>query len=900
MKRIGILVAIVVVSLGGLLIISPLVRNASIQENAALGVIPPDALLIARINQWRNLREQQRESDTLWALLRASDPGRLLQQLAVAMDSLRVEDSELFNTVVAGESCVSWHLMGKKALSPLLVLQMSTNNSNPEQLFAALMPKAVPIASQVYAGTKITSFTLDEKTNQQAWHAATKANLCFFSTSRVLLENALRMQTAEHSLLQEPDFVRTLESSSRNAPWNVFIQLPSYVPYVAPLLNGLWQRLVAEAARWTTWVGLDIVRDGNALTLQGLSLLQKERKLTSNRYADAKHSQLMAPNILPVTVPVFFRWGDRNPEQLYAQLSGVASQNLQKKTPLLVQAEIQELTLAWDEQNGAGTWVVILAPRSTSHALGIFRSELSDKSVHETLQRLQLDKDTELIICPSAHPEYFLQHFGTLFPKDVGRFYAIVDRYIVFANSPQVIERLALAKRRAATLSETKQWKEMSEQLQSQCNFMFYSSPYQRRDFSGLFFSQKSHLQKGHTAQLANSLAGIAIQISGAGKILFYNAFFQQSKSQYSAMKSDAQTSWDLLLEAPMLGRPIFVTNHNTHEQEVLVQDESGKLYLVNKLGRILWRAQLEGQICGEPKQVDLFRNEKLQYVFCTRNKLYAVDRNGNMVEGFPVRLPAETYAPLAVFDYEGKRDYRFVVTCANRHSYMYDRMGKLVTGFRPPQTETATTHPLVWFTSRGKDYIVVCDSNRMYFLDRRGEERLRTQSSVARASGAPLGVEFGTDPKVLTVDREGALCAVRMVDGTVTRNRLPAWGNSSKGVWIDLDKDGKLDIVYTHGKELIAADREGRELFRQEFDAQLGEWLHVFRFAGDEIRLGVYAPSAQRVWLLTQTGEIVKGYPLEGASPFSIGSFMRSPSVFKLVTGEERILHCYELPKKE
>lgn len=894
MKRTIVLVCIIVASLGGLLILSPLVRNASVQENAAIATIPTDAVLIARINNWNELLEQQRSLDTLWSILGSSLSGHLIQRTSRAFDSLRVENPEFLGTIVPGECSLSWHSMGQKTLSTLAVIQLTNSIVKPEEVVGALLPRAIPIASQVYAGTKIVSFTLDERSNTQTWHAASKENLCYIATSRILLENALRMSSAEHNLLHEASFARVLQSSNRNVPWNAFIQLPRYSPYIAPQLNGIWQRLIAESAKWCSWIGFDISQENLALSVQGLSLVEKESKNTSNKYAEAKSSVVSAPSILPETCPVFLRWGDRNSERLHTQLAQQPSSTNNLSQTLIAKAEVQEVTLAWDEQNSTGNWLLLLAPRSTSHAFGILRSEFDAPNAHDNTQTLRLDKDEELTIATSAHPDYFQKHFGTPFPSEVGKYYAVVDRYIVFASNIKAIERIALTKLRGATLEASQQWKEIKEQLQSQCNFMYYSSPRMRKDFASLFFSAKSPLRSGQGARLANSLAGIVVQVSGAGKIIFYNGIFQQSEAK--ALSSVVATGWETRLEAPIKGRPLFVSNHNTKAQEVLVQDGNGKLYLINAEGRVLWRAQLEGDILGAPRQVDLYRNNKLQYVFCTRNKLYAIDRNGNIVDGFPVRLPAETFSPLAVFDYEGKRDYRFVVNCSNRRIYMYDRLGKRVTGFTPPQMETSTHHPLVWFSSHEKDYIVACDSSRMYFLNRRGEERLRTKSSISRAYGAPLSVEFGNSPRVVTVNDEGELCVINTADGDVRRIAIPSWRKNSIGILTDLNGDGVLELIYTRGKELVAVNQLGNIVYRSTFDGELGDWVQTFRFSEQDVRIGVYSPSARKLWLVNASGNISAGYPLEGDSPFSIGTFVKGRGSFNLLVGKENSVKNYEV----
>ena len=272
-KRLVVLITIVVLSLGGLLLLSPLVRNAVVLENGALALVPTDALVIVRINSWNGLLSQQRSADTLWSLLQFSDQGRLLAQVARAVDSLRVENPDIAAAIAPGESCFSWHTIGQQGLSALGIIATTHQNLKTEEVVSALFARAVPVATQVYAGTKILSFTLDERKKQVGLYAASKGNLALFSTSRILLEQALRMHGVEYNLLYEEDFARIVQSASRNAPWNAFLQLPRYATYIAPMLNGMWQRLVRECQAWTAWMGVDVTQDGEALTTQGLSVL---------------------------------------------------------------------------------------------------------------------------------------------------------------------------------------------------------------------------------------------------------------------------------------------------------------------------------------------------------------------------------------------------------------------------------------------------------------------------------------------------------------------------------------------------------------------------------------------------------------------------------------------------
>ena len=93
--------------------------------------------------------------------------------------------------------------------------------------------------------------------------------------------------------------------------------------------------------------------------------------------------------------------------------------------------------------------------------------------------------------------------------------------------------------------------------------------------------------------------------------------------------QKQAQIMWQTRLDARMSMKPAIVVNHNTGERELFVQDEGNTIYLINDVGRILWKLPIEGRINSEVYQVDMFKNGKLQYLFSTPSHLYLIARNG-------------------------------------------------------------------------------------------------------------------------------------------------------------------------------------------------------------------------------------------------------------------------------
>ena len=65
--------------------------------------------------------------------------------------------------------------------------------------------------------------------------------------------------------------------------------------------------------------------------------------------------------------------------------------------------------------------------------------------------------------------------------------------------------------------------------------------------------------------------------------------------------------------------------------------------------------------------QIDFYKNGKLQLLFNTAAQLHLLDRNGNYVERYPVKLRSPATNGMALFDYEKSRDYRIFLAAEDK-----------------------------------------------------------------------------------------------------------------------------------------------------------------------------------------------------------------------------------------
>lgn len=216
-------------------------------------------------------------------------------------------------------------------------------------------------------------------------------------------------------------------------------------------------------------------------------------------------------------------------------------------------------------------------------------------------------------------------------------------------------------------------------------------------------------------------------------QITYENNYIQFNSVVKKTVKQKAKAAISqiasITLSANVTSTPQWVINHKTKEKELVVQDENNTLYLISNKGTILWEKQLDGKIQGDIKQIDLFKNRKLQLAFTTNNEFLVLDRNGKIVDQFHKKYTDGNVLALSVFDYDNNRNYRFIITQKNKLT-MFDNSFKLVNGFKFTKTKSEILQTPKHVRIGTKDYIVVSETNgKLHILDRQGKSRTKVST---------------------------------------------------------------------------------------------------------------------------------------------------------------------------
>ncbi|MEZ4793081.1 MAG: ribonuclease HII [Gelidibacter sp.] len=328
----------------------------------------------------------------------------------------------------------------------------------------------------------------------------------------------------------------------------------------------------------------------------------------------------------------------------------------------------------------------------------------------------------DIDIYPNDQPELFSDYFSPLITYKNASRYANMDDFFVFTDSDALMKDILSSYQNTSTLSETNTFKNIMEHMSDESSLFVYANAQSLNHILNTNFSEDKTLK-------IDGFRGSAIQFIQDSDFAHVNAIIRKDKGK--AIANTVSEDISVTLDNDLLTDPQFVNNHTNNQMEIVVQDVKNNLYLISNDGKVLWKKQLEGRLLGKVEQIDIYKNGRLQLVFATPNRVYVLDRNGKDVSPFPLRFNDNITQPLSVFDYDNKRDYRLMVV-QGKSVWMYDKQGKIVTGFTYKKAEsTINTQPRHFRIGR-KDYIVFVQGNELEILDRVGRTRVTVKNNIS------------------------------------------------------------------------------------------------------------------------------------------------------------------------
>ena len=911
-KRIGLFAGVLFLALIIIIGFISIQRKSKSLSNP-LKAIPMDAALVMQINDFHSLDEKLIGKNEVFASLSVLDPINDLIENISYIDSLTLQISDFGEIIYNSKIFVSGHYIGGRKADFLFVIQQVLNENLKQgiDVLSEISGQDLKRTERKYEGKSIYHLNTESAKGELSYYIAEIEGNILISRSVILIENSIRQYSLPKSLLNDDEFVNTVSTAGKSKDANLYIDLRRFSAFLSILANHTYSAKIREYQNFGGWIELDLNLTEKQIMLNGFISEGSEIPEFNGIFQGNNPANITVDKVLPASTSSYLSIAVENMDQLHKnyvaylheinkaeprkkQLDNINATyriDIEKTLLSLVDEEITLAKGAFEEgEDGKAASLILVKCKSGEQAQKKLREMFGkiQSGRKGTLDQLRhtytLDSDASYVIMEIPVEDLTGILFGNLFSISGKSFYTILGNYLVIGSSRGALQEFLYNNALSKTLSTNEAFKAFASNIAQKSYFVFYTN---LTHSSGIF---REYLHEDVVSAWENNfdsfrkIQPFGFQITEVSGMNYANVLIQYLDD----LKGKPQTIWESLLDTTFSFKPQLVVNHYTKQNEIFLQDDNNTIYLINKAGRILWKQTLTEKINSAVHQIDFYKNGKFQLLFSTDNYLHLIDRNGNYVERYPVRLRSRASAGMALFDYENSRNYRIFIPCTDKNVYAYTKDGSIISGWEFAGSEHVVNHPPLHFRVEDKDFIVFRDKYRIYILNRRGSVRIPVDKLIACSEKNNFHLENGTNLEtsaMVTTDTAGTIIRISF-NGDISRVSLGEFSSEHFFDYKDVNADGSKDYIFLDENRLSAYNQDKTEIYNFSFPNDIEQAVIYFNFSYSDRKLGIVDDRDNKIYLLNKDGSLYKGFPLEGSTLFSIGYLEREEGEFNLVVG--------------
>ena len=480
---------------------------------------------------------------------------------------------------------------------------------------------------------------------------------------------------------------------------------------------------------------------------------------------------------------------------------------------------------------------------------------------------------------------------GTSLPNPV---VSVLGEYVLFSNSKAGLERWLGKYIAGQTFSKNVPFLQSIRTLPGEAHgFLYFESGQAWQQLSPFFQDEQLSALGGNPLRF-NHLAAAMIRKGNICKLTVTTS--GGSKQQ---QEQPANILWQASLGSPAAIPPAVFKNPRSGEMEIFVQDERNRIHLISRSGRILWRRHLDEPIRSEIFQIDLNNSGDEQFVFSTASGIYILDRQGDDVPGFPLKLQIPASNGVTVIDFFQSHDYQFFIVCENGNAYGFDEKGSPVEGWRPKSGVGKVRQPLVHFQAQNMDFLILMDeTGRMQVFQKNGDARFPEQNFSASFPQAPDFQASNDNYRIVACDDGGKVFVTNLQGSTFKLNLGTGKNDGIHFAFADVAGDSRKDYLALGGETLTAYFYEGKNFkktFTYQFPHPQDELFAVNWTTGRKSLIGTVCKEKMQINLLSGNGKMLPQFPLAGATKFSVVDLLGDGKPV-VVTGNGELVVAYAL----
>lgn len=761
-----------------------------------LDYLPPNPALVIKISNLTNFKSELK-NNTFLTQIKGLPQFKGLMEKFQDLDPVSTEDPSILALYEVGKGSYDFIFISTNATDVFTVDSIANKT----------------IETMNYQGTDFTKYTLDQK----EVYAITNNKEIILTSSQLLMENMAR---TKRNNPVDPILKRLFETTSPNKSASFFMNMAENSSLLTQKDDG-----VSSKNPFSEWVSLDFTANSDAVSFNGIAMASDSTNNFVNLFKDTSPLTNKTQEFAPLNAQAILSY-TFDDYQTFAKNQNSYLDRVKKVDSLF--NTIEEVGTIYLNNKKA----VLLKSYGTE---GLFEYLENNRTGSQTYQGSE--------IMEIGDKNFITDAFTPLVKDFESNYCTVMENSFIFSDDKETLQTIISNYKSSSAFNSTAVFNTAKAPLANESSALLIANG------DGINFLS----EKGDIPRLLGEIKKSELDEYAFGAQLVADRGFAHfniliSKIGTTQENNSVTPLFTLELDSDLAMDPQFVKNHRTNKQEIVVQDQNNVLYLISTDGKVLWTKQLDGRIQAPIQQVDIYKNGRLQLAFCTNNQFMILDRNGEEVSPFKIDFEGGNLNPLAVFDYDGKKDYRFVIT-QGRKVYMYNNKAKIVGGFKFTEAPANILGVPKHFRVGNKDYLVFkLDNNTLKILHRTGADRIKVAEKIDFSNNEV----FLYKNKISLTNKKGVL---HQID---TKGKLTATN-------FNLNNDHGM---YATSNTLVFMDDNVLSIKGRKVELDLGVYTKpkIF-YIYDKIYVSVTDIQNQKIYLFDSQAKPIPNFPVYGSS---------------------------------
>jgi hypothetical protein len=887
------------------------VNNLKAPVSEGINAIPPNALIIIESKQSKNVWKKISQSNLMWDELTGTKTFSELNANAKYIDSLLNQNKDVATLLENHSVFVSAHPSADNTVNLLYVYSLPnlTHQASIEDFVKTINNNTMP-SSRDYAGVNISS--IHPKNKHELSFAFYKGTL-LMSAKETLVEDAIRQMKTGKSIALDKYFSKILSSAGKNVDANIYINYKSFPKLISRYITTDFKTETSVLPYFAYCSGWDVTVKPNAIMMNGFTQINDSLNNFLHLFAKQKPQKIEITKVIPAKTAVMYYYGVDDISTFNKEYHNYLKANHRFTTDAAYfkafddeyDFKMEEEMLHWMQNEMA---VVITQPSSsdfTNNTYAVIKSTDAEDAVaylNKTIKTIIADvkhkPDTthfkNHIIAKLDLPELLSHLLGLQFAQVKSNYFTSINDYLVFGNSDEALRNYINDFEFGKTLAKDKSYLSFADNIPNETNVYLYTSLARSINIYSSLANEDVAKELDIKKEMVRKFEAAGIQFAANNKSVYSSAYLKYNPEQ----KQETGTLWETKLDTTISSKPYLLINHNTNGKDVFVQDDNNKIYLISNKGKILWTKQLDEKIMGDVVQLDALKTNKLQLLFNTHNAIYMFDRNGNIMNGFPVKLKSAATCGITLVDYDNNKDYRIFVATENKKIISFKANGDAVTGFKFDKTSNTVFLPIQHFKINGKDNLCAVDAKgRIYIVDRHGESHIKMKEHFAQGI-TNFFIEAGKDNASTYISAADTLGTIMKLSfaGKKEMIKLSEFETSPYYDFQDLNNDNTNEHIFLTRNDLKVYSSDKTLLYHNHFKNTITQTPQYFLFPDLVGKIGVVSESENKIYLFNDNGSLYNNFPLSGKTLFSIGDLNNDGSLNIVVGSADNSIYVYQI----